>query len=112
MSDTYVLVHGAWHTGEMLEPVAEQLRAGGALVHCPTSAGNRAGVSRSEIGLREAIASLVDYLQRHDLRDVRLVGHSFGGRFRRSARGPSALASRARSGLRSAASWCRWTASS
>jgi pimeloyl-ACP methyl ester carboxylesterase len=79
MSDTYVLVHGAWHTGDMLEPVAEQLRAGGALVHCPTSAGNRAGDQRSDIGLREAIASLVDYLQRHDLRDVRLVGHSFGG---------------------------------
>lgn len=79
MTDTYVLVHGAWHTGELLEPVAQELRAHGALVHCPTSAGNRAGDKRSEIGLGEAIRSLVDYLQQHDLRDVRLVGHSYGG---------------------------------
>lgn len=27
MTDTYVLVHGAWHTGELMEPVAEHLRA-------------------------------------------------------------------------------------
>jgi hypothetical protein len=32
LSDTYVLVHGAWHTGELLEPVAQAIRAHGHMV--------------------------------------------------------------------------------
>lgn len=79
MSDTYVLVHGAWHTGELMEPVAQHLRAKGHTVHCPTLAGNRPGDDRSTTGLAEAVASLVDYLNQHDLQDVRLMGHSYGG---------------------------------
>ena len=57
MSDTYVLVHGAWHTGEFMEPVAQHLRAKGHTVHCPTLAGNRPGDDRSTTGLAEAVAS-------------------------------------------------------
>lgn len=79
MADTYVLVHGAWHTGEQLEPVASHLRARGHVVHCPTLAGNRPGDDRSVLGLSEAAQSLVDFLVQHDLRDVRLMGHSYGG---------------------------------
>jgi pimeloyl-ACP methyl ester carboxylesterase len=79
MSDTYVLVHGAWHTGAELEGVAQHLRQAGHTVHCPTLAGNRAGDDRSQIGLADAIASLADYIEQHDLHDVRLVGHSYGG---------------------------------
>lgn len=79
MPDTYVLVHGAWHTGELMEPVAERIRAHGHVVHCPTLAGNRPGDDRSTIGLEDAARSLVDYLREHDLTDVRLMGHSYGG---------------------------------
>lgn len=79
MADTYVLVHGAWHTGEHFEPVAQQMRALGHSVHCPTLAGNRPGDDRAAIGLAEAGQSLVDYLVQNDLRDVRLMGHSYGG---------------------------------
>lgn len=79
MADTYVLVHGAWHTGELLEPVAQHLRAQGHTVHCPTLAGNRPGDDRSRTGLHEAVQSLIDYLNQHDLKDVRLMGHSYGG---------------------------------
>lgn len=79
MSDTYVLVHGAWHTGELMEPVAQQLRARGHTVHCPTLAGNRPGDDRQSTGLPEAVQSLVDYLHAHELTGVRLVGHSYGG---------------------------------
>jgi len=32
---TYVLVHGAWHTGKELEPVAAVVRAEGHTVHAP-----------------------------------------------------------------------------
>jgi len=33
---TYVLVHGAWHTGSELEPVAAPIRAAGHQVYLPT----------------------------------------------------------------------------
>ena len=79
MADTYVLVHGAWHTGELMEPVAQHLRAKGHTVHCPTLAGNRPGDDRRTTGLADAAASLVDYLDQHELKDVRLMGHSYGG---------------------------------
>jgi pimeloyl-ACP methyl ester carboxylesterase len=79
MPDTYVLVHGAWHTGAELEPAAKHMRAGGHTVHCPTVAGNRADDDRSTVGLEQAIASIIAFLEEGDLRDVRLVGHSYGG---------------------------------
>lgn len=79
MADTYVLVHGAWHTGAELEPVAAHLRTLGHTVHCPTLAGNRPGDDRSRSGLTEAAQSLVDFLESNNLTDVRLMGHSYGG---------------------------------
>ena len=79
MPETYVLVHGAWHTGAELEPTAEHLRALGHTVHCPTVAGNRAGDDRSTVGLEQAIGSIIAFIEDNDLRDVRLVGHSYGG---------------------------------
>ncbi|HEV8314383.1 MAG TPA: alpha/beta hydrolase [Burkholderiaceae bacterium] len=79
MADTYVLVHGAWHTGELMEPVAQHLRAMGHTVHCPTLAGNRPGDDRSRTALSEAARSLVEYVEQQQLSDVRLVGHSYGG---------------------------------
>lgn len=75
---TYVLVHGAWHTGELFEQVAAPIRAAGHTVHLPTVAGNRPGDAKST-GLAEAIASIVDYLAANDLSDVVLLGHSYGG---------------------------------
>lgn len=79
MSDTYVLVHGAWHTGELMEPVAAHLRQRGHTVYCPTLAGNRPGDDRAITGLADAARSLVDFLEQNDLKDVRLMGHSYGG---------------------------------
>jgi pimeloyl-ACP methyl ester carboxylesterase len=79
MSDTYVLVHGAWHTGAELEAAAEHIRALGHTVHCPTMKGNRPDDDRSRVGLADAAGSLVDFIVQNDLHDVRLVGHSWGG---------------------------------
>lgn len=75
---TYVLVHGAWHTGEHFEPVADVIRREGHTVHCPTVAGNRPGDPRTT-GLADAISSVVAYLTDNDLTDIVLVGHSYGG---------------------------------
>ena len=79
MADTYVLVHGAWHTGAELEPVADFIRKSGHTVFCPTLAGNRPGDSRKTTGLNDAIESLVQFLAANNLSNVRLVGHSYGG---------------------------------
>ena len=79
MADTYVLVHGAWHTGDLMEPVARHIREAGHTVHCPTLAGNRPGDDRAAIGLADAALSLAAYLEEHRLSGVRLVGHSYGG---------------------------------
>jgi pimeloyl-ACP methyl ester carboxylesterase len=75
---TYVLVHGAWHTGAELEPVAALIRAAGHTVLTPTIAGNRPGDVKTT-GLVEAIQSIVDYLAENNLKDVVLIGHSYGG---------------------------------
>lgn len=79
MADTYVLVHGAWHTGDTLAATAKHLRARGHTVHCPTLPGNRPGDGTAPLGLQDAIDGLVQFLESNDLKDVRLVGHSYGG---------------------------------
>jgi pimeloyl-ACP methyl ester carboxylesterase len=72
-------VHGAWHTGNELEPVAALIRASGCKSFTPTIKGNRPGDLKSTIGLAEAIQSIADYLAENDLEDIVLVGHSYGG---------------------------------
>jgi pimeloyl-ACP methyl ester carboxylesterase len=76
---TIVLVHGAWHTGREMEPTAQALRARGHTVYCPTLKGNREGDDKLNTGLEDAAQSLVQYLNEHNLQQVRLVGHSYGG---------------------------------
>ena len=61
-TDTYVLVHGAWHTGAELEATAERLRTRGHTVHCPTLAGNRPADDRRTTGLEDAAQSLAAFL--------------------------------------------------
>lgn len=79
MSDIYVIVHGAWHTGAEMEPAAEFIRQKGHQVFCPTLAGNRPGDNKSSTGLQDAVDSLVAYIKEHDLKDIKLVAHSYGG---------------------------------
>lgn len=75
---TFVLIHGAWHTGALMEDVARPIRAAGHTVHCPTVAGNRPDDPRT-LGLDAAIASVVEYLEAEELSDIILMGHSYGG---------------------------------
>lgn len=75
---TYVLVHGAWHTGELLEPVAAVIRKAGHTVHLPTIKGNAPGDSR-KTSLDEAIGSVVAFFEDNDIKDAVVVGHSYGG---------------------------------
>ena len=74
----FILVHGAWHSGELMEPVAKSIRKAGHEVHLPTLQGN--GPSDDKlVGLSEVITSLENYIQQKKLSDFILVGHSYGG---------------------------------
>ncbi|HXE17972.1 alpha/beta fold hydrolase [Castellaniella sp. UC4442_H9] len=78
---TYVLVHGAWHGGWCWSRVAERLRAAGHRVHTPTltGLGERSHLLSPAIGLETFMQDICNVLTWEDLRDVVLVGHSFGG---------------------------------
>ena len=76
--DTYVLVHGAWHTGDLLKEVARTIESEGHKVYTPTLAGNNPQDDKS-VGLNDAIQSLVSYFETNDIRDCILIGHSYGG---------------------------------
>jgi len=74
-----VIVHGAWHSGPLLEKTAKYLRDDGWAVYTPTIRGNKPGDNRISINLTQAIQSIVDYIIKLDLNNVILVGHSYGG---------------------------------
>jgi pimeloyl-ACP methyl ester carboxylesterase len=78
---TYVLVHGAWHGGWCWDAVAQILRSNGHRVFTPTLSGlgERSNLLSPQIDLQVFIQDVVDVLEQHDLSDVILVGHSFGG---------------------------------
>ncbi|WP_028933366.1 alpha/beta fold hydrolase [Pseudonocardia spinosispora] len=79
MSDTFVLIHGAWHGGWTWRPVAEHLRAAGHRVLTPTLPGLADGDDPTELSLSDVVNAVVELFEREDLRDVTLVGHSWGG---------------------------------
>ena len=78
---TYVLVHGGAHGGWCYGPVARILRSAGQEVYAPTltGLGDRSHLLRPGIDLDTHVADIVAVLRYEDLRDVILVGHSYGG---------------------------------
>jgi pimeloyl-ACP methyl ester carboxylesterase len=81
MTDTFVLVHGAWHGGWCWQRVAERLRVDGHSVFTPTltGVGERTHLLRAGINLNTHITDIVNVLKWEDLNDVVLCGHSYGG---------------------------------
>ena len=78
---TYVLVHGGGHGGWCYQKVARILQAAGHVVYTPTltGLGERSHLLRPGIDLDLHIRDVVAVLDFEDLRDVILVGHSYGG---------------------------------
>ena len=78
---TYVLVHGGGHGGWCYQRVAPLLRAEGHEVYTPTltGLGERSHLLSADIDLDLHITDVVNLLRFEDLRDVILVGHSYGG---------------------------------
>jgi len=77
----YLLVHGAWHGGWCWKRVARLLRAAGHEVFMPTltGLGEREHLMSADIGLDTHVQDVLGVLEYEDLRDVVLVGHSYGG---------------------------------
>lgn len=78
---TYVLVHGAWHGGWCWVRVADRLRAVGHAVFAPTLTGlaDRSHMLSPGISLQTHIKDVANLILWEELRDVVLVGHSYGG---------------------------------
>jgi pimeloyl-ACP methyl ester carboxylesterase len=78
---TYVLVHGGGHGGWCYQRVARLLRSAGHEVYTPTltGLGERSHLLSPGIDLDLHITDVVAVLDYEDLRDVILVGHSYGG---------------------------------
>ena len=76
-----ILVHGAWHGSWCWEPVATLLTQAGHAVYMPTltGLGRRSDEMSASIGLETHIADVASLFERRGLRNVVLVGHSYGG---------------------------------
>ena len=79
MSETFVLLHGSWHGGWAWEPTAWCLRELGHTALAPTYPGHWPGAARAGIGHDDYVDHVTRFVTGRDLRDVVLVGHSFGG---------------------------------
>lgn len=75
------MVHGAWHGGWCWKKVKVLLENEGYLVYTPTltGLGERSHLLNEAIGLDTHIQDIVSVLEFEDLKNVVLVGHSYGG---------------------------------
>lgn len=78
---TFVLVHGGGHGGWCYQFVARILRQHGHEVYTPTltGLGEREHLLSMNVDLDMQITDIIKVLEFEDLRDVILVGHSYGG---------------------------------
>jgi pimeloyl-ACP methyl ester carboxylesterase len=78
---TFLVAHGAWSGGWSWKKVRDRLRARGHEVFTPTytGLGERAHLATPEVGLDTHVQDVLGVLEYEDLRDVVLLGHSYGG---------------------------------
>ncbi|MGW0203706.1 alpha/beta fold hydrolase [Nonomuraea sp. NPDC003201] len=78
---TYLLVHGAWHSGQCWERVVPLLESAGHRVAAPslTGHGDKAHLLSPEVGLDTHVGDIVGLILEEDLTEVILVGHSYAG---------------------------------
>jgi pimeloyl-ACP methyl ester carboxylesterase len=78
---TFLICHGAWSAGWAWKKVRPLLRAAGHEVFTPTytGLGERAHQASRSVTLDTHIADILGVIGCEDLRDIVLVGHSYGG---------------------------------
>ena len=78
---TFLVAHGAWSAGWAWKKMRPLMRAAGHEFWTPTCTGlgERAHLSNPDISLDTHIQDILAVLEIEDLRDVYLIGHSYGG---------------------------------
>jgi pimeloyl-ACP methyl ester carboxylesterase len=78
---TFLVAHGAWSAGWAWKKMWPLLRAKGHEVFTPTytGLGERVHLASPQVDLETHIADMLGVLQFEDLREVVLIGHSYGG---------------------------------
>jgi pimeloyl-ACP methyl ester carboxylesterase len=78
---TYVLVHGAWGGAHGFRKVRPLLTGAGHEVSTPalTGIGERSHLASPQVNLTTHIQDVVNVIWYHDLRDIVLLGFSYGG---------------------------------
>ena len=78
---TFLLVHGAWHGGWCWADTEKALRAMGHETHAPTMTGlgELSHLLRKDISPDDHVQDILGVIQWRGLKDIILVGHSYGG---------------------------------
>ena len=78
---TYLICHGAWSAGWAWKKVRPLLQSAGHEVFTPTCTGlgERAHLAHPLVDLETHVEDILAVIDCEDLRDVVLVGHSYGG---------------------------------
>eukprot|EP00043_Microstomoeca_roanoka_P000692 m.28552 g.28552 ORF g.28552 m.28552 type:complete len:251 (+) comp10458_c0_seq1:175-927(+) len=77
-----VLVHGAWYGGWCWRDVVQRLHAQGfhrVFSPCLTGLGSRSHLLDKGTGLNTHITDVCNLIETEELKDITLVGHSYGG---------------------------------
>jgi pimeloyl-ACP methyl ester carboxylesterase len=78
---TFVVAHGAWSAGFAWKKMRPRMAARGHMIFTPTytGLGERAHLAHRNLNLESHIQDVLAVLEFEDLKDVILIGHSYGG---------------------------------
>lgn len=78
---TFLICHGAWSAGWAWKKMHPLMQAAGHRLVTPsyTGLGERAHLAHQGLDLESHIQDMLNVIQYEDLRDIVLVGHSYGG---------------------------------
>src|SRR3979411_2480020 len=81
MGATFLVCHGAWSAGWAWKKMHPLMAEAGHRLVTPTytGLGERAHLANPSIDLETHIQDILNVIQYEDLRDIVLVGHSYGG---------------------------------
>ena len=81
MGKTFLVCHGAWSAGWAWKKMHPLMAAAGHRLVTPTytGLGERAHLANPSIDLETHIQDILNVIKYEDLRDIVLVGHSYGG---------------------------------
>jgi pimeloyl-ACP methyl ester carboxylesterase len=81
MGATFLVCHGAWSAGWAWKKMHPLMAAAGHRLVTPTytGLGERAHLANPSIDLETHIADILNVIRYEDLRDIVLIGHSYGG---------------------------------